>query len=88
MEEIITRDYYHEGMTCFTSDEHEIGTVVEIGQNHFRLSTGFLGLGDEYYVPFSAVERLNDNQVFLYVDKESLLQMRWELQPVGWLVVS
>ena len=88
MEEINNRDYYHEGMTCITSDQQEIGTVVEIGQNHFRLSTSFLGLGAEYYVPFSSVERLYDNNIFLNVDKDSLPQMRWELQPVGWLVVS
>lgn len=72
------------GMTCYTSDNSQIGNIGEVGQSHFKCDTGFLGLGKDLYIPFSAVDHTEGDKVYLNVMKDHVDQMNWDRQPVGW----
>ncbi len=74
----------HSGMTVYSSDGHKIGTIGDVGMTHFKTDTGFLGLGKDFYIPFTAVSRTQGNDVYLNVMKDRLNEMSWDRQPVGW----
>jgi len=73
------------GMQVYSSDNHQIGTISEVGQSHFKCETGILGLGKDLYIPFSAVTRVEDNRCYLNVVRDQVSQMGWDRQPVGWM---
>lgn len=50
----------------------------------FQVDTGFLGLGTDYYIPFSAVTGIANNCARLDVDKDNLNQTGWDHKP-AWL---
>jgi uncharacterized protein (TIGR02271 family) len=71
------------GDTVFSQDGHKIGSVESIDTTYFELSTGFLGLGHPYFVPFSAVSRVDsqNRHVYLNVTKDNLANQGWEHRP-------
>ena len=50
----------------------------------FEVDTGFLGLGTNYYVPFSAISDITNDCARLNVSKDSLDSMNWDQKP-SWL---
>src|SRR3954452_1795518 len=42
------------------------------GGGYVRVPTGFLGLGREHHIPFSAISRVEDDKIYLRVPKEQL----------------
>jgi len=50
----------------------------------FQVDTGFLGLGKDYFVPFSAITGSTGDRVTLDVDKDNLDQTGWDRRP-DWL---
>ncbi len=73
------------GMHVYSSDDHQIGTISEVGQTHFKCDTGFLGLGKDLYIPFSAISRVEGDRCYLNVVRDQVNQMSWDRQPVGWM---
>src|SRR5829696_3751719 len=82
------QDQIHEGRTVYDRDGDKIGTVEELlgsgAASSLRVSTGFLGLGHDLYVPTSAVARLDaDGNIYLDADKDELEGMGWDAAPAG-----
>jgi hypothetical protein len=48
-----------------------------------RVDTGFLGLGQELYVPGGAVASVDDERVRLKVERDDLESFGWDRRPTG-----
>ena len=72
------------GSTAYSLDGEKIGTIGDVGAMHFKCDTGFLGLGKDFYIPFSNVDHVTGDQVYLNVTKSQLNQMQWDREPAGW----
>ena len=51
------------------------------GGGYLRVPTGFLGLGPEHHIPFSAISRVEDDRIFLRVPKEQLDELGYDEAP-------
>ncbi len=78
-----SRDNLRVGMHVYSSDDHQIGTISEIGQSHFKCDTGFLGLGKDFWIPFSAITDVRGDRVYLRADKNNLKSMGWDKKPTN-----
>jgi uncharacterized protein (TIGR02271 family) len=70
----------HEGMKVLDSEGHKIGMCGETLGNYFNVDAGFLGT-TEYYVPFSAITDVNDEEIVLNVRKDEVETMGWNQRP-------
>ncbi|MBV9329757.1 MAG: YsnF/AvaK domain-containing protein [Chloroflexi bacterium] len=70
----------HEGMEVLDMDGQKIGMCGERLGDYFNVDAGFLGT-NEYYVPFSAVTNVVDDQIFLNVRKDRIDEMGWHERP-------
>ena len=70
----------HEGMEVLDSEGDKIGMAGETLGNYFNVDAGFLGT-KEYYVPFSAVTEIVDDQIFVNVRKGEIDRMGWDQRP-------
>lgn len=61
----------------------KIGSVNEVSGSYFKIDSGFLGLGKDYYIPFSAIRDVRDDKVFITSTKDRLDMMGWEKPPMG-----
>ncbi len=75
---------FRQGYTVYSYDGEKIGTIGEVGATHFKCDTGFLGLGKDYYVPFTSIDHVEGDRVYLSVTKDRLNQTDWDRQPVSW----
>jgi len=76
-------EYSHqvsEGMDVLDMNGEKIGKCGETLGDYFNVDAGFLGT-TEYYVPFSAISSVSDNQIFLNVHKENVESMGWNRRP-------
>jgi uncharacterized protein (TIGR02271 family) len=82
----------HEGMDVYDTNNEKVGSIAEIydagttgqspsGGGYLRIPTGFLGLGKEHHVPFSAIRRVQENRVYLNVAKDQLDQLGYHQAP-------
>src|SRR5438105_3603750 len=69
-----------EGMDVLDRDGQKIGKAGETLGDYFNVDAGFLGT-TEYYVPFSAITDVTDNNVFLNVRKDEVGNMGWDQRP-------
>jgi uncharacterized protein (TIGR02271 family) len=69
-----------EGMDVLDVDGEKIGKCGETLDDYFNVDAGFLGM-TEYYVPFSAVASVSDDQIFLKVRKDAIDGMGWKERP-------
>jgi uncharacterized protein (TIGR02271 family) len=81
-------DQIHEGMTVYDLNGDKIGGVEKVYRSgaaagYLRVSTGFLGLGRELYVPAAHIARLDGGDVYLDADKDALGDAGWETTPAG-----
>jgi uncharacterized protein (TIGR02271 family) len=58
----------------------KIGKAGETVGEFFNLDAGFLGT-NEYWVPFNAVSEVQENAVFLNVNKQDIDSMGWHRKP-------
>jgi uncharacterized protein (TIGR02271 family) len=78
-------DQVAEGMDVYDVNDEKIGTVSEVydatvsgggpsrsGGGYLRVPTGFLGLGREHHIPFSAIRDVEDDRIRLGIRKEEL----------------
>jgi uncharacterized protein (TIGR02271 family) len=81
-----------DGMDVFDSNDDKIGTVHEVydtlgaeksssGGGYLRVPTGFLGLGTEHHIPFSAIRDVRDERIHLSVAKDALDDMGYDAAP-------
>jgi uncharacterized protein (TIGR02271 family) len=73
-------DQVHEGMDVLDTDGEKIGKCGETLGEYFNVDAGFLGT-TEYYVPFSAITDISEDQIFLNVRKDQLDSMGWKERP-------
>jgi hypothetical protein len=50
-------------------------------QAYMKVSTGFLGLGKDLYIPASVISDVTDDRVFLNLDKDRFDNMGWDREP-------
>jgi len=82
-----------DGMEVFDANQDKIGTVDEVydvaesessasGGGYLRVPTGFLGMGTEHHIPFSAIRDVRDARIYLSLPKERLDEMGYDSAPV------
>ena len=72
------------GFDVYDAAGDKIGTVKELfGTSYFRTDTGFLGLGKDFYVPFSAIRELRGRDIYLNTSKDHFNSMGWDKKPSG-----
>jgi uncharacterized protein (TIGR02271 family) len=70
----------HEGMDVLDSDGEKIGKCGESLGEYFNVDAGFLGT-TEYYVPFSAITDVSDNNIFVNARKSQIRELGWDRRP-------
>ena len=75
------REQFQKGADVYSSDGQKIGSISDIGPNYLHVTTGFLGLGRDLFVPFDAVSRSERDNVYLNVFKDRIEQMGWDRRP-------
>lgn len=69
--------------SVYGRDDQKIGTVGEVQGDYFKMDTGFLGLGTDYFVPIDAVTDVRDDRVYINATKDQLSSLGWESKPTG-----
>lgn len=72
-----------QGYDVLDTDGSKLGTVGDVYDTYFRIDTGFLGLGKDYYIPFDSITRVSRNQVVLNFGKNRLDRMGFDRRPTG-----
>jgi uncharacterized protein (TIGR02271 family) len=70
----------HEGMEVRDADGNKIGNCGETLGDYFNVDAGFLGM-TEYYIPFSAITNVSENDIYLNVRKDEVKSMGWDRRP-------
>jgi len=82
-----------DGMDVFDMNDEKIGTVDDVydvsgghnstaGGGYLRVPTGFLGMGAEHHIPFSAIDEVRDARIYLSVSKDRLDELGYDAAPV------
>ncbi len=66
------RSQFRRGLDVYDRDGNKIGDISDVGPTYLKISTGFLGLGQDLYIPFSMVDRVNDQGAYLNATKNEL----------------
>lgn len=69
------------GWDVYDASGSKLGSIGDVSGDYFHMDTGFLGLGEGYYVPFDAISDVRDGKVYLNVTKDQLKTMGWEGKP-------
>ena len=81
-----------EGMDVYDVNDDKIGTVHEVydavttessasAGGYLRVPTGFLGLGREHHIPFSAIRDVRDQRIHLSIAKDRLDALEYDQAP-------
>jgi PRC-barrel domain len=87
-------DWVADGMDVYDLNGEKIGRVCEVydaaegggsggGGGYLRVPTGFLGLGTEHHIPFSAIAAVGGDQIRLRVAKEELDRLGYAESPTS-----
>ena len=57
---------------------------ASLSDQYLKVDTGFLGIGEDLYIPTSAVSDVIGNHVVLNVDKDQVDTRGWD-RPPGWV---
>lgn len=73
-----------DGMTVYDVNGDKVGTVsgANASSGYFILQKGLL-FPHDYYVPMSAVSRIDPDGVYLNVEKDDIKNRGWDNPPVG-----
>jgi len=83
-----------EGMDVFDINDEKIGSVAEVldatgsqtsasGGGYLRVPTGFLGLGREHHIPFSAIRSVSGDRIRLDLAKDQLDTRGYDEKPMA-----
>lgn len=75
------RSQFRRGLDVYDRDGQKVGDVSDVGPNYLRVPTGFLGLGQDLFIPFDAVDRVNDQGAYLNVSKNNFPMHDWAAAP-------
>ena len=70
------------GWDVYGSDGDKVGDVSEVHDSYLVLSKGFF-FPKEYYIPFSAITRVERERVYLSVSKDQVEHQGWDEAPRG-----
>lgn len=72
------------GMDVHGSEGAKVGSISEVNGGHFVVKKGFF-FPNDFYIPTSAVNSVEDNKVYLNVTKDEAMSQdpSWEERPVG-----
>jgi len=73
----------HPGMTVRSHDDEKLGKIVRLQDNQLLVEKGFF-FPQDYWVPVSAVENADDDNVYLNVNKDQVLAERWADGNADW----
>src|SRR5919202_3785889 len=76
------KDQVRDGMDVFDADDQKVGTVADTAEGYLRVPTGFLGLGKEQYIPFSAIRSVDGEAIHLSVAKDRLDELEYAQAPM------
>src|SRR5918995_3877410 len=87
-------DQVYQGMDVYDANDEKIGTVEEIldsaagdaspsGGGYLRVPTGFLGLGREHHIPFSAIRSVEGERIHLNFLKHRLDELGYGESPTS-----
>jgi uncharacterized protein (TIGR02271 family) len=66
------KDQVREGMDVFDVEDQKVGTVAEIAEGYLRVPFGFLGMGEERHIPFSVIDSVDGQAIYLSLAKDRL----------------
>lgn len=71
---------FREGMTVYGADGDKVGKVVAVDPSYIVVEKGFF-FPTDYYIPTSAINTIDDDNVYLTVSKDEALNQGWD-QPL------
>jgi uncharacterized protein (TIGR02271 family) len=82
-----------EGMDVYDAADEKVGTVEEVydsaksemsssGGGYLRVPTGFLGMGKEHHIPFSAIRDVRGDAIYLNIARERLDELGYAEAPI------
>jgi uncharacterized protein (TIGR02271 family) len=82
MPRTIDRAKLREGLDVYASDGSHIGTVDEVGGTYVLVQKGLIFRKD-VYVPYSAIDRFDENSLWLDVSKDAIDSRGWDAPPTA-----
>jgi uncharacterized protein (TIGR02271 family) len=87
-------DQVADGMDVYDVANDKIGTVEEVyeatsgeasasGGGYLRVPTGFLGMGKEHHIPFSAIRDVREGVIYLNIAKDRLDDLGYDQAPTA-----
>src|ERR671933_2953263 len=76
------KDQVREGMDVFDADNQKVGTVAETAEGYLRVPTGFLGMGKEHSIPFSAIRSVDGEAIHLSLAGDELDELEDARAPI------
>jgi uncharacterized protein (TIGR02271 family) len=85
-------DQVGDGMDVYDAADDKIGTVDAVydtpesdlsasGGGYLRVPTGFLGMGTEHHIPFSAIRNVQDGNIYLNIARDHLNELGYGETP-------
>lgn len=75
----IERAYRHDMGSTSAQEAGGVGTMTQAPV--LQVKSGLLGLGKHYYIPFSAIQDVTTDCVFVGQAKDRLHEMGWDVRP-------
>ena len=80
MQRTLDRSQIQTDWKVYSSDGTELGTVDEVGENYVLVQKGFF-FPEEHYIPLTAIDRNEDNSLWLTVQKDEINAQGWTNAP-------
>jgi len=74
------QDQLTTNMDVFGSDGEKVGTIVAVDPTYIVVEKGFF-FPTDYYIPLTAISRVDANGVVLAVTKDEALHQHWDVAP-------
>jgi uncharacterized protein (TIGR02271 family) len=75
------------GLTVVGSDGDKVGKAIGYDGQYMVVEKGFFFPSD-HYIPTSAISSVGDDEVYLSVTKDEVLNQGWDRQPEGWVAAD
>src|SRR5690348_4046336 len=72
---------YHVEDQVFDSNQERLGTVVAVTPYYLHVTSGVLGIGHNYYIPYDAVKQATVGTIVIKVPASRISKLGWEQQP-------
>lgn len=75
-----SQENIHKHMQVYSSDSQSLGKIAEVYEDSFLIHEGVL-LKKKRYIPYSAIENVNGDQVQLSMSAGEVNEKEWEVRP-------